>query len=56
MKAKIKAYLTFYQSFCFTTIVISLLCGFFLFKNGISAYFALFMFKIITSGLIFYYM
>jgi len=53
-KTNIKPYLTFYQSFCFTSILISLLCGLLL-KGGGERYFALFMFKIITSGLIFFY-
>jgi hypothetical protein len=56
MKTKIKPYLAFYQSFCFTSILISLLCGFLLFGGGSAFYFSLFLFKIITSGLIFFYM
>jgi len=54
---KIKLYITFYKSFCFVSILISLLCAFFLFelKDKIPIYFSLFWFKIITSVLIFFY-
>ncbi len=49
-------YFTFYKSFCFVSIVISLVCGYDLFKSGPAEYAMLFWFKVITSGLIFYYM
>ena len=54
-KKKIELYFTFYKSFCFVSILISLVCAYYLFKSGPSAYSLLFWFKLISSGLIFYY-
>ena len=55
MKKKINLFFTFYKSFCFVSIVISIVCAYFLMKDGASAYSALFWFKVITSALIFFY-
>jgi len=55
MKKKVNLFFTFYKSFCFASIVISIVCAYFLIIYGVSAYFFLFWFKIITSALIFFY-
>ena len=50
-----KLYFTFYKSFCFTTITISLLCAAVFLRNGISAFSPLFWFKMITVAIVYYY-
>jgi len=51
-----KLYLTFYKSFCFTSIVITFACAYFIKLGGLSLYSVLFWFKVITLALIYYYM
>jgi hypothetical protein len=55
MRKKTNLFFTFYKSFCFVSVLISIVCAYFLIKYGASAYSVLFWFKIITSALIFYY-
>ena len=52
---KIKLYLTFYNTFNFASIVLSIICAYFFFLHGISAFSILFWFKIITLALTFFY-
>jgi hypothetical protein len=46
---------TFYRSFFFTSLVVDVCCIHFFLKYGYSVFNALFWFKLITLGLIFYY-
>jgi len=55
MKTKINLFFTFYKSFCFASILISVICAYFLIMYGASAYSVLFWFKILTSAVIFLY-
>ena len=55
MRKRINLFFTFYKSFCFASILISIVCAYFLVQYGASAYSVLFWFKIITSALIFFY-
>jgi len=52
---QINLFFTFYKSFCFVSILISVVCAYFLVKYGSSAYSILFRYKIITSAVIFLY-
>ena len=51
---KIRLLFTFYRYYIWVSVFINLVCVFFLWKNGISAYSALFWFKIFTMGASFY--
>jgi hypothetical protein len=51
---KIRSIYDFYQSFAFTSILITSICAYFLFKYGIGAFAVLSWFKIFTFGLIYY--
>lgn len=51
---KICSILDFYQSFSYTSILITIVCVFFTCKFGIGAFAPLFWFKITTLGLIYY--
>lgn len=47
---KLRLLFTFYQYLIWVSVFINIACGFFLWKNGISAYSALFWFKLFTLG------
>src|SRR5690554_377501 len=47
---KIRLILTFYRYIIWVSVFINLACAFFLWKNGISAYSALFWLKLFTLG------
>ena len=47
--------LTFYKSFAFASLMITLSCLSIIYTWGINTFTALFWFKVITLGLIFYY-
>lgn len=51
---KIRSILDFYQSFAFTSVLITAVCVFFTCKFGIEAFAPLFWFKIAALGLIYY--
>lgn len=51
---KIGLLFTFYRYYIWVSLFITLSCAFFLWKNGIAAYPALFWFKIFTMGASFY--
>lgn len=51
---KIRLLFTFYLYYIWVSLFINLACAFFLWKNGIGAYPALFWFKIFTMGSSFY--
>ncbi len=53
---KIKIIFTFYRSFFIASNTITVCCIFIFLKNGISVYFPLFWFKIVTLGLIYYFL
>jgi len=53
-KRRIRLYLTFMRSFYAANIILSLVCFWLLFKNGISIFGVLFYFKVITLGVIVY--
>ncbi|MCI1779685.1 MAG: hypothetical protein LKI53_06995 [Bacteroidales bacterium] len=55
MNKKLRLYFTFYKSFGFVSLSISIVCAYFLFSYGIYALASLFWFKIITLMLIFFY-
>ncbi len=51
----IRLILTFYQSFAFASLVITMSCVSMMYAFGIDTFTMLFWFKLITFGLIFYY-
>ncbi len=51
---KIRILFTFYRYYIWVSVLINLVCAFFLWKNGISVYPSLFWFKIFTMGASFY--
>ena len=53
-KRIIKLYFRFYQSFCFSSILISLAYAWVFLYNGIAMFAPLFWFKIITLALLYY--
>ena len=55
MLRKIKLYLTFYRAFCTGSLFLSLVCANILFIYGIGPFVTLFWFKIISLGLIYFY-
>jgi len=54
-RKNIKLYVTFYRSFCFASILISLACAFLFFGRGTVLFTPLFWFKITTIALLYYY-
>ncbi len=52
----IRLIFTFYKSFAFASLLITMTCVSIIYKSGISAFTVLFWFKIITFGLIFAYL
>jgi len=51
----LRSILTFYKSFAFTSLLLTVICLKIVVTYGISTFQALFWFKIISLGLIFYY-
>jgi hypothetical protein len=52
----IRLIFTFYKSFAFASLLITMACVSIIYKSGISAFTVLFWFKIVTLGLIFAYL
>jgi len=51
-----RSILTFYRSFAFVSYLITFACMFIIYTYGIKTYTTLFWFKLITLGLIFFYL
>jgi hypothetical protein len=52
---KLKLIITFYRAFALASAVITLSCVSIIFLGGLGTFVVLFWFKIITSGIIFYF-
>jgi hypothetical protein len=52
---KLRLIFTFYRNFIWVSVFINLACGFFLWKNGMGAYSALFWLKLFSLGVSIYF-